>query len=187
MRLIKIKIHPQNNFWNLGGIYLDQNQKESPLIDVEKLTASQKKAIEYSKKKMEIKLFNDEDYELESIESFILNEKCVAVEVEDREEFTEDEELKELLKVQSITVTEEDIEDNNSYPDEITEDILEEAQILLKKNGNTVKKTILELDINDNDIYSLIKACYNIELESESPRKSIISSIEKKLGELNGK
>ena len=56
---------------------------------------------------------------------------------------------------------------------------------MLNKNGNTVKKTILALNINDEKDQKLIKACYKLESSKEEPRKSIINTIKNKIKELN--
>lgn len=183
MRLIKIQLGSESFIWTHGDIVLTQTNPESPLIDFDSLTEEDKKIIIFARNRLEISIKNENNEKIDTFEENKINSKCISVDIDDVEP-EEDKELEEILNINCVTVGEEpeNIKEKEQEKEELDNKILEEAKALLNKNGNTVKKTISNLDITDDYFYKLINSCYNLEVKGKK-RKSVLVEIGKKLGE----
>lgn len=174
MRLIKISLKRSVPFWSFKDIVLNANEPDSSFIDVDKLTETEVEVIQKSKDNGQIKIFDSSDNIIQSIkDTKELNE--FLVDIEDVDE--EDEIIEEI---QSVTVP-MDEEDEEDYTIE-EQDHTEEAEIIMKKNGNTVKKLISNMDSDDSFTEGIIKACLDYEKQNKK-RKNMISFLIGKLKE----
>jgi hypothetical protein len=171
MKLIQIKLRDPNAFWLLTPITLKKGQEISPLINVDLLSDKQKELIMQSVLKHEIQLIDNKSSEVIPSFDAVKDSDFVAA--------------KEKQVSDSIpdfaSVTEPEVEPELEDDIEIPDDVYEEAGILLKKNGNTVKKTIKNLDFG-TDTSLLLQACLELEIKGQQ-RKSIKAIIEKRIME----
>ena len=174
MRLIKISLKRSVPFWSFKDIVLNVNQPDSSFIDIDKFTDTEVEVIQKSKDNGQIKIVDSSDNIIQSIkDTKELNE--FLVDIEDVDE--EDEVIEE---VQSVTVP-MDEEDEEDYVIE-KQDYTEEAEIIMKKNGNTVRKLVSNMDVDDPSTEGIIKACLYHEKKVKQ-RKNMISFLISKLKE----
>lgn len=165
MRLLQLKLG-EANFWFLNeNIKLDINNRSS-FIDINSLTDEEINAINSSLRSLLVYGFDLENNRITALQNLVLENTEFSINLEDEEE--EDENAPEI-----VSITDEREEEEI----EIEEEDYEEAKILLSKNGNTVVKTLKEL--NDKKI---LTACLQIE-QSNKRRKSILNVLIEKLEE----
>ena len=174
MRLVKIKLAPSIPFWFLGdSISLHAKNPISSVFDIDAIDQDLVKVIEVSANRFEIILLDVNDNRLNSVKDSNYLEGDYFVSTEDIKE-----EEKEDSSIFSITcpIEEEEEELVEEKPLEITKKDRENAKILLKKNGNTIKKTIKSMDRSEKNL-ALLSAMLEMEKISKN-RKGIICSIE---------
>jgi len=172
MRLVKIKISRSTPFWILDPIRLDANNPYSPYLDVDLLNDKQINIINKSVKFGDVRLLDGENNFIKSIDE--LKTTCgFAVDFKDVKNHEED-----IPEVVSVTIEEEPEEEEGIV---ISDAIYADAVFLLNKNGNTVRKIIKELPINE-DALTLLHACLEEEV-SEKNRIGIIKKIKQKIME----
>lgn len=158
-------------FWFLNEeIRLDQENNSSGFINIEDLSDEEKLTINLSLQKLHVFAFDAEKNRLPSLGSLIIEKPDLFVDIEDIEE---DDNLPEI-----ISITEEEI-----IEVKIEEEDYEEASLLLKKNGNTVKKTIKEIYPSKTN-EGFLHACLELE-KLGANRKSIMSVLLNKKETLN--
>lgn len=175
MRLIKVCLDPNKSFWFFKDISLTPKSRISDFFDLDELNRDDFQQVSLSVKKHYIKAFDQDGTQVFDLGKHNnlggISTKCITEEV-----VISKDDLPEIL---SITCDEE--EDKEELI--ISEEDIEEAKIILSKNGNTAKKIILSFSITKKNV-GIIQAC--LELESgERQRKSIIKAAEEKLEELN--
>lgn len=171
MRLIKIQLKNSVPFWSLGFIKLNSDYRTSDFIDVDALSETNVNIIQSSKDHGLINLIDTSNNFVKSIiGTQYLNESLIDT------EDVEEEEVVGSLKSVTISLEDEEIKESLSV-----EDFYEEALIMTKKNGNTLKKIIQNLD-NDKKTKCLIKACIKVEKENKN-RTKIIEALKRKINE----
>jgi hypothetical protein len=156
-------------FWILKPINLRNSQDTSPLIDVDVLTDSQKTIINSSINRHEIAIYDKEGNHIPG------NLKNVNV-VEGNHVSTDDIDEEEELYPEIVSVTsgtEPDLEE------EIPKEVFEDAEVMLNKNGNTVKKLVSAMDVTDTNAM-LLKASLELEYVGKN-RPGVIKYIKKAL------
>jgi len=178
MRLVKIKLCPQNPFWFLGDIInLTKENPESPLINLDSLEEEQVKTINQAANQMEVKLFDSEGNKLKKTNDaiFISGDHAVDVNDIDKEESEQD-----FLGIESVTVSEES-EESEEKQIIVEEQDLKDASIFLSKNGNTVRKMIKSLPRSDDSLVFL-HALLQVESSTKN-RHGVVSRIEEVIDE----
>ena len=159
----------------LKPIVLNREEEVSPLLNIDALTTKQKELIDYSVAQQEIYLLDSDDNILkqrieevkDSNPNFIPSKKPI--------------EQNKAIEIPSVTQPleeEEEIEESLV----IDEEIYENVTLLLKQNGNTVKKTIKNLQ-KDKDTLLFLHACLELETKGQN-RRSVISITQDKLMEI---
>ncbi len=175
MRLVQIKLNYSSTspFWFLGRIQLNEKKLISDFLDVDSLEEETKKIIDLSAKTAEIKLFDYYGERVLSLSQLNRVQGDFNVGIEDSIE-----EISEDLLPEMISVTEEEIEEEEETEEEeiVQEKPIQDAEILLNKNGNTVKKMIKNLPISDDSL-SLLHCCLEIEQQGKA-RASVLSTIQ---------
>lgn len=157
----------------MGPISLQKDDDLSPMLDADLLTEHQAKVINMSVRNKEVLLLGADGEIINGLEhANVIEGNYVSTEDVPEEEDC----LPDIVSV-TIPIEEEDEEEE----EEITEDIKEEAKILLSKNGNTVRATISSLPSNSNSLL-LLHACHDIELEGKN-RSGILNVIQNKMME----
>jgi len=175
MRLVKIRL-ADCPFWFLGKtVNLTKNKPVSDFINIDSLSDENKKIINHSASRGEIRIFDPDNNKLKNLDSAILISGEFSVDIEDIK-YDESDTIPEVF---SMTV-EDDApdEDEVQVPDE---NDYENAELLLSKNGNTVKKTIKQLPTTEEGLM-LLHACLETE-KSDRNRAGIISTIEQRIME----
>ena len=177
MRLIKICLAENNPFWFLGDLRLTTRAPVSQYFDIDKLTKEGQAALDASLRRCVIKAFDIEENRIKSLASHnLLGGGALE---EEEEESIKLSDLPEIVSVTCEADEEEEVEET-----EPTERDYEEAEVLLKKNGNTVRKTISELLVN-RDTISLLLACKKLE-KNERNRKGVLKELDKQIGDYYG-
>lgn len=178
MRLVKLKLREPNPFWMMGSINLTQSDKESPYLDVDKLTENQAQVINLSSRNKHVFILDSEGNTLTQglQEANVISGDFVCT-----EDIEEEEDL--IPEIASVTIPmeineEEKVEEEE---EEISKDVYEDAKILLSKNGNTAKAMIKALPDNASSL-QLLHACHELELDGKK-RPSILSELENKMME----
>jgi hypothetical protein len=172
MRLIQIRLRHNQPFWFLDDqIRLTSRKPVSKLINIDSLDEEYRKVINQSVQDCAILLFDSEGRRLRNLNEASVIEGDLAVSAAD---IIEDP----VPEVASVTVSDEPEE---APQEEEAPDYSEEAAILLKKNGNTVKKTILSLPKDDNSLYFL-HALLEVEA-GDKGRRGVTVAIENAIGE----
>lgn len=163
MRLIKVKIKPSIPFWLMGPVKLTQDNKESPYLDVDKLTEEQVSIILKAKEYGEIRIFDINEKEIASFSGGELEHGFIVS--------ADDEEEPFMPEIQSVTIpiTHEEEEEEESYEDE--------AVLVLQKNGNTIKKMVQSMSSSSKENVKLLKAMLLME-KKDKKRNGIIEQIE---------
>lgn len=175
MRLVRLKKVGDAPFWIMHSLRLYEGHEFSPLLNVDKLNEKQQEIIDYSVKMNEIVLYNAHgnkiDGGLEMVN--IVHGNVSTDDINDEEEDI-------MPELASITV---DTEELDMGAEEqtiiITEECQQEAQWLMQKKGNTVKKFLSELTVSDYNLM-LLYACLDIEL-SDKNRSGVITVLEKSI------
>ena len=185
MKLVRLKLRGSSQFWNMPPIRLYEKQEISPLINIDLLNDDQRSVINKSIKSHDILLLDAEGKRINGNLNDVHIVSKVNISTADIEE-----DLNLIPQLVSVTVDNEpDMNDEeDEYEEEkeddgwtIPEKHFEEARILLKINGNTVKKTILALE-KTNDNLMLLHACLKEESEGKN-RNSVIMAIQTKISE----
>lgn len=173
MRLVKIKLSPQTPFWFLGDIVsLSKETPVSPLIDVDDLEDEQVKTINHSVRQLDIRLFDGEGKKIRKIDDarFVNGEYAVSTEDTVKEDNDDS-----LSGIESVTISDEP-EEVEEETISIQEDDLREASIFLNRNGNTVRKMILNMPKSKDNLV-LLHACIQVESSSRA-RPGVIKRLE---------
>ena len=175
MRLVRLKLRDYSQFWIMPPISLHGGQETSPLINIDKLDRIQQEIINESVRKQKITLIDQNGNKVNGNLESMKRQLGKPVDLEDIE--IDKEMIPELV---SVTIEEEE----DPEPEEeivIEPKHLEEATILLKRNRQTARKTISNLDpTNENRI--LLHACLQKETENKN-RSKVIEAIHNKLEE----
>ena len=174
MRLVQIKLPHSHSFWFLNDqIRLNANHRISDFINIDSLDEEDCKIINDSAQNLTVQLFDYDGRRVKSLEElFITIDGESVVSVEDVEESSSP-----FPEMVSVTVTEEE------EPEEEAEipDYSEEAEILLGRNGHTVKKAVANLPKEEASLY-LLHAMLEIENMGKQ-RKGVIQTITTAIGE----
>lgn len=169
MRYFRIKLK-NNIIWGIHDLDLFLNVSEplSDVIDMEDLGPQIYDIIKKSVLVGQIKILNLDGKEISLSDNQAEFTEC---DIADVEEDDVDFNIVSATVEEDIVVIEPEVED------------YKKAEVLLGKNGNTVKKAIDRLSEGEDSI-KFIKACFELE-ENDKKRKGVISSLVEKLGELN--
>jgi len=159
MRLVRVELRHTCPFWFLGPINLTPEKPISDIIDLDDIPKEVKKMIlDSAGLGRQIKIVEEEFSEGGPIE--VRGEEMVSLEDDD------------LPEIQSATVSEPEGEKKElSYSLEDKE----EASILLKKNGNSIRAAAKKMKNA-----SLILACLELEVKGKS-RKGVITALQEAL------
>lgn len=172
MRLVSLKLSPQCPYWFLGDlIKLSPSNDSSEYINIDSLEDSLKEVLDNSIKCFDVRAFDHEGNRITKLKDVIVNAGHLDINIEDVKE-----ELNELPEIISIT-EEEEVEEEEEII--ITNKDKEQAKFLLTKNGNTVKRTIKNIDLTDGNI-SFLLACFKLE-QAKANRKSVVNILEEKI------
>ena len=170
MRLVKIQL-ADSPFWFLGKLVnLTQENRMSDFLNVDSLPDEEKTIINKSARIGEIRIYDPENRRLKTIDESDYISGEYAVDIDD----IKDDESDTVPEVFSVTVNNDKDEDEDKNP---TKADYEEAQILLNKNGNTVKKIIKQIP-KTTDGLLLLHACLETEKANQS-RAGVVNTIEK--------
>jgi hypothetical protein len=171
MRLVTIQLGAGTPFWFLGEdgkVMLTYEKPDSGLIDIEELDEDDIKTINSGIRTRSIKVFDEDNRRLFDLNLASLVNCAYNVDLEDLEE-------SELPEVPSVTIREEPEEEVIT----VSEKDYEEAEILLSKNGNTVKKSILQFSVSP-DLIPFLTACLELE-QTGKQRKAVLGALQEKL------
>jgi len=171
MRLIRIKLSQSTPFWMLNPIHLDSSNPQSPWLDVDRLSIKAKETINKSAFLGEISIEDHEKSEIKSLKELVTTHGFTV----DLNDIVEEEEV--FPEVVSVTL-EEEVKEEEIV---ISPEIYEEAKLILKKNGNTVRKIIKALSHTD-ETFSILSACLEME-QIDSNRNGIVKLLEQRLME----
>lgn len=163
MKLIRLQLKPSTPFWILHPIKLDHENPRSPLLDIEKLTEDQLAIIRSSISAGELVLMDSDGNKAISL-SDIEMKKAFNVSVEDVEDLI-------IPNIASVTVSleeEEDESEKSAY--------IDEADIILSKNGNTIKKVISSMSKKSKENVKLLEAMLISEMNGKN-RAGILEAI----------
>jgi rhodanese-related sulfurtransferase len=173
MKLVQFKIKPQTLFWFLDNqIRLDRSNQVSDFLNVEDLDEDTIEVVNKSISLNEISAYDADGNPVLNVKNInrISGEHNVDIEdVREPDNF-------EIPEIVSITVDDDKEEQEDKEDVVVTEELIKEANILLGKNGNTVRKAIRNMP-QDNEHRVLLYACYEAEMLGRS-RKGIIKDIE---------
>lgn len=176
MRLVKFQL-ADSQFWFFSDISLTQKNKTSNFVDIDLFTDHEKQIIDKSLNKLEIKLFDFDGNAVRTIKEIGYINGELNVNTDD----TEEDEYALMPEIVSVTVDSDDIDNKEEELSfDPTPEDLENAKILLSKNGNTVKKTLKE----DNVSLLMLKACFTIEQENKN-RSSVMDILNKRIMEFS--
>ena len=175
MRLISLKLSSNCPYWFLGDlIRLNYKNNTSEYINIEELDNDLKAILNKSIKMHNVYAFDYDGNKIKNIDEVNLSQCNLDINIEDSN--TEEDEMPNI-----ISVTEEHEEDINDC--EISEEDIKQAEYLLSKNGNTVRKTIKNT-VATNETLSFLTACLNLELCNKN-RNGIIKVLNEKIEEYN--
>jgi len=174
MKLFKIKL-VGNTFWFLDNIVsLNPNNKTSKFISVDSLSVENIEAIDKSAHMLEIKLFDFKDNRVYKLSELGYFNGDFSIDTNDIKEDESD------LMPELFSMTIENKEEEEEVQDiEPSEDDITNAKILLNKNGNTVKKTISQIDMDLKFLY----ACLEVE-QNKLNRSGVIKAIDEQIARL---
>ncbi len=175
MRLVKLKLRGSCPFWMMPPIRLHERQDTSPLVNIDKLSDAQKDIINKSVRAQEIMLFDPEGIRVFGS----LNDVGIAMDTYVSVEDVPEEDI--IPEMVSVTVDDPVVEDEEDDGWTIKPEYYEEAKILLKKNGNTIKKAVFALDKTDEHLM-LLHACLQTE-DNDKKRDGVINAIQAKISE----
>ena len=174
MRLVSLKLSSNCPYWFLGDVIrLSYKNNISEYINIEDLDEDLKAVLNKSIKMHNVYAFDYEGNKISNIDQVNLNQLEVKIE----DSVIEENELPDII---SITEIEEDDDDKEL---EITEEDIKQAEYLLSKNGNTVRKTIKNT-IATSETQSFLIACLNLESQKRN-REGIIKVLNEKIEEYN--
>lgn len=172
MRLVRLQLRGTCPFWILNPIRLHKDQETSPLLNIDLLTDKERDIINKSVKAKDIWLLDSQGSRINGTLEDIVRSITRVVSIEDIP--IEEESMPEI-----VSVTAEDPEEEEEYI--IDPRYFEEARILLKKHHSTIKKTVMALDLEDDNLM-LLHACLHEETVGRQ-RAVIISALQKKISE----
>jgi len=184
MKLVRLKLRGSSPFWNMPPIRLYEKQETSPLINIDLLNDEQRSVINKSIKSQDIFLLDAEGKRIKGNLDDVKIVSEINISTEDIEE-----DLNLMPQLVSVTVDNKSDTNIDEYEEEeeeeegwtISEKYFEQAIILLKRNGNTVKKTVLAFKKSDNNLM-LLHACLEKELKGKK-RNSVTMAIQTKISE----
>jgi hypothetical protein len=171
MRLVTIQLGADTPFWFLGEdgkVMLTYEKPKSGLVDIEALDEDDIKTINSGIRARYIKVFDEDQRRLSDLSLASLVNCEYNVNTEDLEE-------SELPEIPSVTIR----EDSEEEVVTVSEKDYEEAEILLSKNGNTVKKSILQFSVSP-DLIPFLTACLELE-QAGKQRKAVLGALQEKL------
>lgn len=187
MRLFKIMLAKDVPFWSLGAIHLNSSNYISELLDADTIEFEDQLVIEKSVRLREVVLLTPADQLFkEPFSKLPVNHNVdpalnqYKVDVSDDTDTRFRDEIPELV---SATVVEDDTEDDEpetTVEPKVISQHIQQAQILLEQNGNTVKKALRMLPYNQS-AYTVLKTCLEIESGLSGRRRIGVIKLIKKL------
>ena len=175
MKLVKLRL-ADSPFWFLGNnISLTRQNPTSDFLNIDALQHEEVQIINMAIRKGEIKVFDPENIRLNTVEAAKVISGELSVDIND----IEDDESDSMPEVFSVTI-DENIEDETKESGPEAEDY-REAEIILSKNGNTVKKIIKNIP-NTTEGLVLLHASLEVEKQNKN-RIGIVSAIEQRIME----
>lgn len=175
MRLIQIQLKASEPFWFLKDIIkLNQNNRISDFINADSLTESTKKIINLSIKRKEVDVIDYEGNPIKDLNEIIYVYGDMAVSVEDVKE-PEENLTPEMVSV-TVSMDDEEKEEEKKLSIEPGEEDIESAKILLGQNGNTIKKMIRNMK-QTNENLTILHASMDIEISGKN-RKGILVALQ---------
>jgi hypothetical protein len=159
MRLVKISLGRDIPFWFLGAIKLNTERKETEFFDIDSLSDEEKKVVNISAKQYVVRLWDTLGQRIPSIDETVLTKADYPIDTDD----INDEEIS-IPEIATITVSEKTELPKVEVPSE--EDI-KDAKILIKRNGNTIKKIVQAMEQNSKNLMVLTVA-EELELEGKN-------------------
>jgi hypothetical protein len=181
MRLARLKLIGMAPFWILNPIKLHPGNRISPLLDIDKLTPTQKDIIDKSILAREVILLSGDASQevIPGTTDQIIMFDGNTVDTEDIPE--EQDTIPEIISV--TTISPEDLEEQAVEEDGwvIEKKFYDEADILLDKHHSTIIKYIKALPQEDDNL-TLLHACEEVEREGKK-RSSVLNAIETAISE----
>lgn len=201
MHVVRIRLIKSNSFWFLNNLRLGPENSVSDPIDLDALDNRTRDKIEKAeesfglikvipqpegvKPTFEVEKSSPVSYALPRYRSISKIVKDKAKQVEEKEPPEKPEsESEEFPEIQSVTVEEDSVTEEISEPEEPeikkvepTEEDFEEARLLLKQNGNTVKRVLRHMDKPADEAKRFLLACLEVEKDRKK-RKGTIATLE---------
>lgn len=201
MRVVRIKLTKPNSFWFLNNLHLGPENRVSEPIDLDALDGRTRNKVDKAEKTFKlIKVLPQPNgtrptFEVESAKpahyvlprhepvSKIARRKAEQAEKTSKEPPAVDEE--KMPDIESVTLADEPLsveeieepEEPKIEKVEPTEEDFEEAEALLRQNGNTVKRVLRYMDRPVDEVKRFLLACLKIE-KKRKKRKGTIAALE---------
>jgi len=172
MSIIRFALEKTSNFCYLDPIILNSENRFSPPLSTEDIGREHLDILNKAIDNNEIYLIDKNNKRIPGLIEELTEFNCFEIDYNEEPVNTTDE-----FEVFSATV-ELDKEDMCEEVEALPEkEDFESAEFLLSKNGNTVKKSILSLDLDNSSHKLLLIACREIELDNKK-RKSVMNAID---------
>lgn len=174
MRLVKLELRDAP-FWFLhdisGNIFLQlsDSKKETPFFDIDEIEDFFKDVINRSASILDIYIVDINGKRLRNLQEATFVDGEYSVDLEDTE--VDQSDIPEIVSITIPDPVEEDEEEISFTPK-----MLENAKILLERNGNTIKKSLRALPKTKENIMFLY-ACIEVE-QSGQCREGILTTIQ---------
>jgi hypothetical protein len=157
MRLVQIQLRPSIPFWFIDNIVkLNQFNRVSDFINVNSLTGLTKEIIDLSIRQKQIFVLDYNGNRVKKLDEAIYIAGDMSVSIEDTKEDTDEDLIPEMVSVTTSINNKEEKEEKEEKPSlEPSEDHIENAKILLERNGNTIKKMIRNIKQTDDNLMVL--------------------------------
>jgi hypothetical protein len=177
MRLVKLELR-ESPFWFLSNssgesiIILNENKQISDFVNVDALPNHMKKIINQSSSQFEINILDFNGSRVKTIEETSILNTEYSVNTED--EVLDDSDLPEIISI--TTRDDEEEKEDIKTPVLPTPEVIENAKILLERNGNTIKKSLKALKKTDDNL-DFLHLCAKLEHNGQN-RQGVISAIQ---------
>lgn len=176
MRLVKVCLGQNETFWFLDKIRLTPTSRVSNLFDIDRLSREDFNALNKSIQHRRVKAFDKDGVRLNNLgEHNILGGELPDAILEDTE--VEEEDIPQVISV----TCENDEESEEAQEIVVSDGDFAEAKVILKNNGNTVRKTIMNFALSAETV-GIIQACLELEAENKV-RKGVMKAATEKLEE----
>jgi hypothetical protein len=178
MRLVKLELR-DSPFWFLSSntgepiITLSENNKISDLVNIDALPGGMVKIINQSVSQFEINILDMNGAKIKTLEEASIVSTEYSVNTSD--ETVDNSDLPDIV---SVTILEKEEEE---LPKEVAPEVIENAKILLERNGNTVKKSLKVLPKTDSSL-EFLHICLDLECKGQK-RQGLILIIEEMIME----